>query len=852
MKRKKRILSTLCLVLLLTGILSSVAFAKEETQDSQFSVEITYGYNKYVKYGRYIPVYLDITNSGENFQGQVEVVVAEDYVSQNTAYIKDIVLNENDSRTVEICIPTLSNNGKIRVNLVDDKGRSIYHKDVRVRMNYSDDIFVGILSDDYNSLNYFDGLTFEDTTNYVNYNTRIFELDTAHFPEDPNALDCLNMIVVNNFDTSQLSDKQYEALKYWVEAGGTLMVGTGAAYSKSMGMFSDDYITGTFGDLTKETTEFGLSGTEYIEPVVPVNREDEQEQLEEQERLEEENLSEANSGAVSETKEAAAYSVSPEEGVDVVELEDVQPVELDVLNMTVDGSQVNDSLHYNEVSKGEGRVIIYNFDLGSENFLNFKYNRAVIHSTFSRIAEAGWNRIVNNSTSTLDYWSVNNMILNSLGAKLPKISGYAIILFVYVLLVGPVLYIVLKKLDKRHLLWGIVPAASVCFVLIMFFLGSPTRRKEPFINYASLVNLNEGEKEEMTYFSSTSPNNRPYSFNVGNEYKLNAITNNYSYGYMGTSEEADLDDYNVGIKYGTDGTQIRIRDVRSFNTNYFAGSRPLEEQSTDEITADISYDDGTYIGTVSNNTAYDLQDVSVQASGDLIKVGDIPAGKTVDVNQKSGSSSQYYYGYAVAESVLGANVWDGNGDLEAQTVRQNKFNILSQFVDNRINNNIEKASSVVLTAFTRDYMPVLGEQTGYETNGMTMFYENVKINYTKDGIVSIPNLAGYVSIKSGEIYLGDFILYSDEGELEYTMGSDVTVDEVSTKYPSGTSNKIKVYFYNYETDAYEPVFENSDTETDMARFLNGDNTLRVKLEKQTAYQYDGVQIPVFSAKGRAK
>ena len=129
MKRKKRILSTLCLVLLLTGILSSVAFAKEETQDSQFSVEITYGYNKYVKYGRYIPVYLDITNSGANFPGQVEVVVAEDYVSQNTAYIKDLVLNENDSRTVEICIPTLSNNGKIRVNLVDDKGRSIYHKD---------------------------------------------------------------------------------------------------------------------------------------------------------------------------------------------------------------------------------------------------------------------------------------------------------------------------------------------------------------------------------------------------------------------------------------------------------------------------------------------------------------------------------------------------------------------------------------------------------------------------------------------------------------------------------------------------------------------------------------------------
>ena len=47
----------------------------------------------------------------------------------------------------------------------------------------------------------------------------------------------------------------------------------------------------------------------------------------------------------------------------MVELEDVQPVELDVLNTHCGRPQVNDPLHYNEVSKGEGHVIIYNFDL---------------------------------------------------------------------------------------------------------------------------------------------------------------------------------------------------------------------------------------------------------------------------------------------------------------------------------------------------------------------------------------------------------------------------------------------------------------------------------------------------------
>lgn len=519
----------------------------------------------------------------------------------------------------------------------------------------------------------------------------------------------------------------------------------------------------------------------------------------------------------------------------------------------MDDSEFNEALHYSPSAKGQGRVLIYNFDLGSEAFLNFKYNRAVIHSTISSTAEVGgWNSIINGSSDLVDYWTVNNMILNSIGANLPKISGFAILLIVYIILIGPVLYIVLKKLDKRHLLWGIVPVASICFVLLMFFLGSPTRRKEPFINYASLVNLNEGEKEEVTYFSSTSPNNRPYSFNVESEYKLTAVKNDYYYGYVDVVEDKSLDDYNIGIKYGTDGTQIKIKDVRSFNTNYFAGSKSLEDTDEMDITADISYDDGYYIGSVSNNTGCKLEDVAIIANGDIIKVGDMEAGGTVEVKQKSANNNQYYYGYAVSETVFGANVWDGNGDLQEQAILQNKFNILSQFVDNRINSAQSASNNIYLTAFTRDYIPEMSGQIGYEVNGMTMFHKNIKINYTKDGVVNIPNLISYVSIKSGEIYIGDFILYSDECELEYSLEKDMILDEISVSYPSGTANKINVFFYNYDTDVYDPVFESSDAETEIEHYLSSDNVVRVKLVKQSNYQYDGFQIPVFSAKGRAK
>ena len=64
-------------------------------------------------------------------------------------------------------------------------------------------------------------------------------------------------------------------------------------------------------------------------------------------------------------------------------------------------------------------------------------------------------------------------------------------MLVYVIIAGPVAYIIMKKKDKRNLLWLIVPVLSVAFSVTIYLIGTSTRIQRPFINYVSTIKLPE-------------------------------------------------------------------------------------------------------------------------------------------------------------------------------------------------------------------------------------------------------------------------------------------------------------------------------------------------------------------------
>ena len=77
-----------------------------------------------------------------------------------------------------------------------------------------------------------------------------------------------------------------------------------------------------------------------------------------------------------------------------------------------------------------------------------------------------------------------------------KANSIYMILFavaIYVVVIGPVLYIILKKKDKREFAWIAVPAISAVFMLIIFVLSMNSQYKSGLINIVSATEIEQGQ-----------------------------------------------------------------------------------------------------------------------------------------------------------------------------------------------------------------------------------------------------------------------------------------------------------------------------------------------------------------------
>ena len=99
------------------------------------------------------------------------------------------------------------------ISIIDDDAESIFGQRVRTSVQYTDDVYVGILTDDFNGMNYIDGMPFfvDMYSSYIS--TRTFALDETSLSDNTSVLKGFDAIIINDFDTSLLSDQPIWSIK---------------------------------------------------------------------------------------------------------------------------------------------------------------------------------------------------------------------------------------------------------------------------------------------------------------------------------------------------------------------------------------------------------------------------------------------------------------------------------------------------------------------------------------------------------------------------------------------------------------------------------------------------------------
>ncbi|MBR6527430.1 MAG: hypothetical protein IKT45_05745, partial [Lachnospiraceae bacterium] len=91
-----------------------------------------------------------------------------------------------------------------------------------------------------------------------------------------------------------------------------------------------------------------------------------------------------------------------------------------------------------------------------------------------------------------DYWSASSMTSGVDARRIPKVWQFALVLIVYLVLLGPVLYGILKKKKRRNLLRAGMLGLALLFTGIIYIMGSRTRFYRPCMNYASVREIRDG------------------------------------------------------------------------------------------------------------------------------------------------------------------------------------------------------------------------------------------------------------------------------------------------------------------------------------------------------------------------
>ena len=837
---KRKVAAFIALFLAFLMILGAIApFLYGAEISSKASVSAQVGYSGLYKVGYPTPIWVEVKTGDTSFDGEILIRVPYSNNNYNSYgnieeeqymdYAYPLTMNANEIKNVELEVnmQTLVRSNKLKVELVDKKGNivvssSSFGTGVSELTAYvPENMLVATLSDNPVELSYIKGIYYDGWMK--NYSVKkIVDFNIDNFPDNFSALSAFNIIYINDFDTSRLSNMSKDALKSWVNGGGLLYIGTGENYAKTMkGLeniinienterISTSDLEGLFADYDAQIYWVTEEETPTKWPsYVPDNKDsaNNNEENKGNENKDSENSPESEAGEKRSIK--TPHSDEKTSANPII-------LELPVLGKT--DNAIATSL-YSAINTGQGKIVLYPFSL-SEAAVQ-KSSRFV--ELLTRVAE----KEVTDSVG-------NGYIGSNLGVA-PIVSTYnlasipyqsegitriiSILVILYIVAVGPVLYFILRKKDKKEAGFVIIPVVALSVTVVIFVMSLNTIYKRPVLNEVSLINVQQGERYAVknSNIAVLTGKKGDVAVRMDNHgLNLNPFAGNdyYGYGYYGYGNFKP-----IKVIYG-DQPGITYYDNERWAANVFSVTEEVDLQ--EGITADIVLQNGVYMGVITNNTPYDLKEVVLSFGiRGYKKIGDINAGEEFIINDDlQDKDSLHYNMYSILWNYDETyNQRPENDEEQVQGWRRMMYRYI---VENSIN-NARYSSSYYGSSYSsyQQYTPLSASKvTMYAYIGDNMGSVNgtisgaTPISFHNNAVVMEVECKFVFDSKGYDLPFG-FVSVSEiradsyyDANMDYGIYTDMN-DEIEFVYDLSDYENLQSFMFssNMENNTYgEPVY----------------------------------------------
>lgn len=834
-----------------------------------------------VKFGRYMEVRSQVTNTGKDFSGMLQVIIPVS--ADKMMYRKTISVAQGETKNISIIIPVcVSGTNVMTLQLCDAEGKKLGQHKFNQRVTKEPTVNVGIVGKDTDDLGYL-----------MQGNITTFYLKDG-VPEDYRAMDSLDILLINNESTEEYTKNQIAAIQNFVDKGGTLLLGTGENGEKTLSAFSGTMLSGTVGKSSHIKTTLGITKEDLDNVREKAVDTAEAQRLNEVKNFLLDNLSTDFSASYSSEiewledgaenllmengeiytylskkfdedvlKEKLNYKLSDEEKQTIRDGIVLKEMEKTVLQLKMENAQsvLEEGEHVliQKIPYGQGNILVSGVDFGLDKDMWYSVGSVLASVCETNLSVAKRKQLDRESDGQQGVAS--DSLINALGltenVDLPNTLLYALILLVYILLIGPVLYVVFKKKDIRQYLWGVIPACAVGFALMIYFIGMGTRLQKPKINYISVVEVNGGDNldavSRRNYFGVMVPDNKGTTMKLeGNADITPLIQEDYYYGYPYNRGQNNAD-YQYGIEYGTDSTMVLLDNMSTFSSVYLCQRDTVKVEGN--VEGQISYKDFAIEGSVTNNTGKDIQGAMIYSDGFVYPLGDLPVGKSASV---AGVKSVYMPTGLwqdrdnALRSLTGYSTWD---QAPAESKKYKKY---------RQSHALESFFSTK-TDFADGHCYVIGfvddnsfvDTLDYDGSGMTIYCYELSLSMGDGTNTMISDISMYdVTNKNNDMYDGDRACYHDKITEKYAFDKDLDLQTIWYLGKSGDYSQWgydifdgKISILNQKTGEEEVIFKDGEAgEFDLTQdYVTDENEVVLTFEKKN--NGDGWLVPMLKITG---
>jgi hypothetical protein len=287
---------------------------------------------------------------------------------------------------------------------------------------------------------------------------------------------------------------------------------------------------------------------------------------------------------------------------------------------------------------------------------------------------------------------------------LPSFQLTGALVLLYVLLVGPVNYVVLGAMRRRALAWVTVPLIAVIAAGGAYGTGVLTKGRSVQANLVTILHVQPGGDHayQETFTGIIAPSRGDYQASVAGGRLLISPIAAYNYGGFGPGVVQTFGSGSVSgtssIRVNVDNNGVTLPGMTAFALSGFASESIT---SAPQLTAHLRLVNGTLTGTIENHSSLTFTDAVLIAGDSFQRFGALKPGATatVSLEPKPGNS----FGQPAYSRIYGTSYIYGpqpSQPTDAQREDYAKTQILSVLPTGASVNGSSTAAAPLLVAWT--------------------------------------------------------------------------------------------------------------------------------------------------------